>query len=295
MADRGLVLGGGGVTGIAWMTGLLLGLSEEGFDVLAAERIIGTSAGSAVGAQISSGTPLPELFQRQTVAELQVHELQPTAEQRKTVLHTLPALMHIGDSAERLRCIGTLALETATVGETERRQSIAERLPILAWPERALTVVAVDVFSGESRFFDRNSGVDVVDAVAASCAVPGLWPPVTIGEHRYMDGGIRSSDNADLAADCERLLVISPLGRRTATLQSRGLPAQTEQRTRAGLHTFVIEPDEATHRVMGTDPFDAGKRAITAEAGRAQGRSLGVQSESLLGQPLTAKFRIFIR
>lgn len=255
------------------MTGLLLGLQDGGVDLLTADRILGTSAGSAVGAQITSGVAFSELFRYQTDPALQVRELEPTAEQLKTVAHTLPALMHIENEAERLRAIGTLAVHSATVQEEIRRHSIADRLPSHQWPEHPLEVVAVDAQSGEVRVFTRGVGVELVDAVAASCAVPGLWPAVTIQEHRYMDGSIRSSDNADLALDCSSLVVISPLGEKTAHLPGGGLPAQVRQRDEAGLRTFVLQPNQAVHEAMGTDPFDAERRTPTAEAGRAQGRA----------------------
>lgn len=280
MEKRGLVLGGGGVTGIAWMTGLLLGLDEKGLNVLTANRLIGTSAGSAVAAQIRSGMSWSELFERQTNAALQVNELQPTPEQLDTVLHTLPGLMHLDDPTERFSRIRSLALDAATVNESTRRHSIAERLPVFTWPDHPLTVVAVDVSSGAVKLFERSSGAGLVDAVAASCAVPGLWPPVTIGERRYMDGGVRSSDNADLALDCERLIIISPLGKRTGALPGGGLPAQIEQREHAGLHTFLIEPDAIAHEAIGPDPFDGGRRTAAAEAGRAQGRLLAAQVQA---------------
>ncbi|MGI4756605.1 MAG: patatin-like phospholipase family protein [Janthinobacterium lividum] len=274
LGNRALVLGSGGVTGIAWMTGLLFGLQERGADLLTADRILGTSAGAAVGAQITSGVPLAELFRYQTDPALQVPELEPTAEQFNTVSHTLPSLMHIENEAERLHAIGMLAMNADTIEEQVRRSSIAERLPSHKWPERPLEVVAVDVRSGEVQIFTCNAGVDLVDAVAASCAVPGLWPAVTVSEHRYMDGSIRSSDNTDLALDCSSLVVISPLGEKTGHLPGGGLPAQVCQRDQAGLRTFVIEPDQAVHEAIGTDPFDIERRTPTAEAGRVQGRAL---------------------
>ena len=101
---------------------------------------------------------------------------------------------------------------------------IADRLPSHAWPARALLIVAVDAHTGRHRAFDRDSGVPLVDAVAASCAVPGIWPPVTIGATRWVDGGVRSSDNADLAADHERVLVLAPMPDPTPD-QARTRPA----------------------------------------------------------------------
>lgn len=275
MSNRGLILGGGGVTGIAWMTGLLLGLSEAGFDALIATRIVGTSAGSTVGAQITSAASLQELFQRQVDPALQAAELEPPSHLRKNVSHTLPALMHVENLAARMRRIGDLALQTSTVDEATRRASIADRLPAHEWPEWPLATVAVDTASGDVKVFDRSSGVSLIDAVAASCAVPGLWPPVTLGGKRYMDGSVASSDNVDLLPDCDTLLVISPLGAKTSSLPGGGLHSQVDARNCQNLRTYVIEPDGSAEEAMGQDPFDAGKRAPTAKAGYVQGRSLG--------------------
>src|SRR6202020_3081095 len=88
----------------------------------------------------------------------------------------------------------------------------AHRLPAHGWPERVLRVTAIDIVTGELVVFDRDSRVELVDAVAASCAVPGAWPPVTIGDRRYMDGGIGSTINLEIADDCAEAVVLVPAG-----------------------------------------------------------------------------------
>src|ERR1700723_3006889 len=95
---------------------------------------------------------------------------------------------------------GGLALRVETVPEAKRRAVIAGRLPQHSWPSRRLAVVAVEANTGDVRVFDKDSGADLVDGGTASCAIPGIWPPVTIGGSRYIDGGARSVVNADLAA-----------------------------------------------------------------------------------------------
>lgn len=271
MSNRGLVLGGGGVTGIAWMIGLLLGLQRAGVNVLSADRFLGTSAGSTVGAQITSGIPFEELFRRQIEPALQSPELKPEPHLLELLFHALPVLMHLLDPVERTRRIGQLALESKTVEEATRRISIAGRLPVHEWPSCALSTVAVDTASGEVKVFDRHSGVDLIDAVAASCAVPGIWPAVTIGGARYMDGGMHSSDNLDLAYDCQKVLVVSPIGTKGPALPGTNLASQVEKRAQAGLQTFVVEPTEDVRHEMGSNPFDAAKRGPTAQAGLTQG------------------------
>src|SRR5581483_5739954 len=109
------------------------------------------------------------------------------------------------------RRIGAAALAAETIDEAPRRAAVAARVPVDAWPARTLLIVAVDAATGETVVFDRGSGVSLVDAVTASCAVPGVWPPATIGGRRYVDGGVRSGTNADLAVGCDRVVVIVPL------------------------------------------------------------------------------------
>ena len=276
MNARALVLGGGGVAGIAWMTGLLRGLEDEGVSLrYAADVLVGTSAGSTVAAQIAGDIGLDDLFVRQVDPARQVAELTPKPHLLELAGNALPVLFKLADPMERTRRIGDLAANTTTVDETVRREVIAARLPLHDWPDRALKIVAVDIKTGQPRVFDRSSGVDLVDAVAASCAVPGMWPPVTIGGARYMDGGIRSSDNADLAVGCGTIVVISPLGTGGMALPgSSSLAGQVEELRNSGSRVLVIEPDDAARQAIGHNPLSPLTRTPAAQAGRAQGRAL---------------------
>ncbi|WP_329115426.1 patatin-like phospholipase family protein [Streptomyces sp. NBC_01465] len=265
--ERALVIGGGGVAGIAWATGVLAGLADAGTDVTDAELLLGTSAGSAVAAQITSGTELPELFRAQVDRELQRKELEP----REGALAAVFAFGEkvdgeVSDPVERLRRMGEFALSADTVTEAERRPVIEARLPSHTWPERNLSVVAVDVATGETRIFDRTSGVPLVDAVTASCAIPGVWPAVTIGGARYMDGGIRSFTNLDLAAGHARTVVIAPMPDPVLEADAAAIAA-------AGGLIEVITPDEAALTAFGTDPLSPASRTPAGHAGFEQGRA----------------------
>jgi NTE family protein len=262
---RALVLGGGGVAGVAWETGVLAGLADAGVDVSAADTILGTSAGAAVAAQLGSGLPLAELLRRQVEPGLQAEEITPATSVTE-VMEQLGRLYEgTPDMIELRRRIGAFALAADTVPEPERRAVIASRLPVHTWPDRPLAVVAVNAVSGEIRVFDRACGVDLVDAVAASCAVPGIWPPVTIDGSRYVDGGIRSGANADLVAGYERVLVLAPLAH-----LDPALPEQLTLLEQAG-QAQTIAPDAAAQAAIGDDPLDPGVRAPSAQAGYAQG------------------------
>ncbi|KAA9166318.1 patatin-like phospholipase family protein [Amycolatopsis acidicola] len=272
MTRRGLVLGGGGVAGIAWETGLLAGLSESGVQAADADRVIGTSAGSTVAAQLTSGVPLQELYDRQADPALQTRELVADLDPAVAEQMFGAALQEDTDPAALRRRIGALALAAPTVSEAERREVIEARLPVHAWPETDLRIVAVDAATGEPRVFDRESGVGLVDAVAASCAVPGTWPPVTIGGARYIDGGVRSMENADLASGCERVLVLKAM----TVPDVHELDDQVAALRAEGSTVTVVEPDEASLEALGINPLDPAVRGPAAKAGFAQGQALAV-------------------
>lgn len=186
MTKRALVFGGGGVAGIAWETGILEGIRSVDPDLaeqlVGADVLVGTSAGAAVAAQLAGGTPLPELHAAQLAEE--TAELNRDLDLAAFGATMTQALAGVTSPEEGRRRLGELALAAETVSEARRRAIIAARLPTTEWPRRTLLITAVDTADGSFRVFDRESGVDLIDAVAASCAVPGIWPPVTINGRR---------------------------------------------------------------------------------------------------------------
>ncbi|MET7990175.1 patatin-like phospholipase family protein [Amycolatopsis sp. NPDC005232] len=273
--SEALVLGGGGVAGIAWMTGLLAGLADAGRDVSGADLIVGTSAGSTVAAQIGSGLSLGELYVRQTDPARQSPEI-PVEVDLEKFGEQFGAAVSAGSVLEVRRAVGEFALSASTVPESRRRSVIEARLPSHEWPTRALAIVAVDAFSGEPRVFRNDSGVSLVDAVAASCAVPGIWPPVSIEGHRYVDGGVRSADNADYSAGYDRVLVVMPLGSADVFPTEKPFADVVASLRAGGSSVAVVEPDEASLAAIGQNPLDPATRRPSAEAGRAQGKGLEI-------------------
>jgi NTE family protein len=272
--EQALVLGGGGVAGIAWMTGLLAGLADVGQDVTTGtDLVIGTSAGATVAAQLGSGLSLAALFARQADPALQSREIMAEVDWAAFAAELQPYLQAARTPAERLRAFGEFALNAQTVPESERRAVIESRLPSPAWPMTATRLIAVDCVGGELAVFDASSGVALTDAVAASCAVPGIWPPVTIGGRRYMDGGVRSSDNADLAAGAARITVISPLGLNSPLPTPMSLADALAALKDSGATVTLISPDQASTAAIGPNPLDPAARAPAAAAGRVQGRA----------------------
>lgn len=286
-ARRALVLAGGGIAGIAWETGVLRGIADEApaaaRALLDSDVLVGTSAGSAVAAQIGSGCPLEALYDRQ-VAESSA-EIDSGVDVDDITEVFLSALAGPYDEAldrtrQQMQRIGAVALATETVAEPVRRRVIAQRLPSHDWPERALRITAIDVGTGELVVFDRESGVGLVDAVAASCAVPGAWPPVTIGARRYMDGGVASSVNLAVAGDCAAAVVLVPSGADAPAAFGVGPAAEIEAFSGA---TFAMFADADSLAAFGPNPLDPRCRIDSAIAGREQGRREARAVASFLG------------
>ncbi|MEU6312012.1 patatin-like phospholipase family protein [Streptomyces sp. NPDC047014] len=265
--DTALVLGGGGLTGIGWECGILHGLARSGVDLSTAGLVVGTSAGSVVGAQLTSGLVTPqELYERQ----LGDASGEPVAKLGAATIarYALAMAGARGDGAAYRRRVGAMALAADTGQEAERREVLAARLVSHEWPARRLVVTAVDALTGEPAAFDRESGAGLVDAVSASCAVPGVWPPVTVGGRRFIDGGIRSATNADLAAGYDRVVIIAPI-----TLGSRLVPspaAQAAALRASGARVLLITPSATARKVFGRNVLDPSRRAPAARAGLSQ-------------------------
>jgi NTE family protein len=329
-----LVLGGGGIAGVAWETGLLIGLQRAGADLTGADQVIGTSAGSIVGSWVASGTDLQKLADRPATVSPPVPPpsggpsaaagpspsgrpspsagLPPSAGQPpyagpspatgpsssagpppaagappatgpagisfESIMAVLapmfdPAL----DPAEARRRVGAAACAAAAGEEDEHIARIAALLPPGSrWPERRLLVTAVDTQTGELAVWDRDSAAPLDRAVASSCAVPGAFPPVTIGGRRYMDGGIRSGTNADLAAGAATVMVLDAIGHLMPREQ-----IQAELAALGTASTMVIIPDQAAAAIIGTNLMDPAIWAAALAAGLAQAGTCAAQALSL--------------
>jgi NTE family protein len=282
MVQRALVLAGGGVAGVAWELGVLLGIRDGAPDLLPrvedVELIVGTSAGSTVAAQNATGVDLQELFDRQ---------LTPTSSEIE-IDFDIDAMMAMFGAAyaestspeDMRRRIGALALAADTVPEDARRQAIAGRLPVQEWSDRVVLIPAVDAETGELVVFTRDSGVPLLDAVTASCAVPGVWPPTTINGRRYIDGGTRSSTNADLAGAAGRVLVIVP-----ALIDVEPFASQFAQEVSAlePARVFTVSADDAALQAFGANPLSPATRRPAALAGRTLGSAVARQVEAFWG------------
>ncbi len=276
MVGKALVLGGGGVVGVAWEIGILVGLAAAGVDLCTADLFVGTSAGAVVAAQITSGSDLEVLYTRQLTGY--VEEL-PGKMSVATMVAMGVANLRSRDGAAFRRRAGRIALTARTVTQAQRRAVMESRLPSTVWPDRRLLITAVDAESGERIAFDRDAGVPLIDAVGASCAVPGVWPLVSIGGRRFIDGGMSSPTNVDLAAGYERIVVVAP-----TTLGGGAIPrlsAQIAELRRQAKRVAVVAPDKAARRAFGRNWLDPARRASAARAGRAQAAVVAAEVESV--------------
>ncbi|MFY0409604.1 patatin-like phospholipase family protein [Solicola sp. PLA-1-18] len=270
-----LVLGGGGITGIAWETGLIVGLADAGVDLTTADLVVGTSAGSVVGAQVTSGVPLAELWERQ----LAPVEDGPVASvgAGQIAAFGVALLRARGDLTTFGARVGGYALGKSDHGGTpdqqQRLDAIAERLPVHEWPECDLRVCVVDAVLGERHVLDGDSGFPFVDSVAASCAVPGVYPPVDLGGHPYIDGGMHSAANVDVASGYDRVVVIAPLAAGIGPMRS----ARDQLDDLRAPHAILVTPDEGAKQAIGRNVLDPAARPPSARAGRAQAATIADQ------------------
>jgi NTE family protein len=279
VVNRALVLGGGGITGVAWELGVLSGLREHGVDLTDADLIVGTSAGAVVGAQLATGVDPDERYAAQLAPpDGEVAAALGTA----AIVRLVLAAVVGGRDPQRVRArIGRFAMRMRTVPEAERIAVIGRRLPVHEWPRRALRITAVDAHTGEFVVLDRDAGVPLVEAVAASCAVPGIWPPVSTGGRRFIDGGVRSPVNADLAAGCARVVVLAPQVRAIGPMVA--LATQVAALRADGAQVVQVSPDAAAVTAIGRNVLDPARRAAAARAGRAQSAAAAAQVRAVWG------------
>jgi len=279
--DRALVLGGGGPVGIAWEAGVAAGLEAEGVVLGEADRIVGTSAGYFVGAQLASGRSAQSLYEAQLAlgakdAEERAAGKPASAERMpKPDLGPLMALFVLplaeGETPEdRRRKMGELALKTETISEQAFIEGFGRSLKDLAWPER-FACTAVDAVTGEFRLWDYTSGAPLAAGVASSCSVPGIFPPITIQGRRWIDGGVRSATCIDVVKGAKRVIALAVVGRLGRDVQLARVEAEMALLAPEGRAEMIV-PDDASLDVFGFNLMEAKDRAAIAQAGFEQGR-----------------------
>jgi NTE family protein len=261
---RALVLGGGGHAGIAWEIGLVTGLLEHGIDVRDADLLIGTSAGSVVATHLALGRDVED-----AVTRLASPEASTTGARMgpAVLVRYLVAGLRPGSPARQRAWLARRADRAALIDEESFVRAVALGIEDAAWPERDLMITAVRADTGEAVAFTRESGVPLARAVAASCAVPHVYPPVTIHGHRYVDGGIRTATNADMAIGCDRVVVIAPIA---FALRASQRPRAQLARLGHRVSSTCVVPDEEALEAMGRNLLDPRTAEPAREAGLTQ-------------------------
>lgn len=284
--SKAVVLGGGGPVGVAWEIGLAAGLEEGGVRLLDADYFVGTSAGSIVGAMLAYGRPTAELLATQ-------HVITPGEAPAGTVdgaFDLAPLIqqfikLYTSDAPpQQLRAeIGQFALH-AKVAMTEDEWlatfSRSEVVAMDAWPAKPYTCTAVDAESGEFVTWSKESNVPLARAIASSCCVPGIFPPITINGRRYIDGGMKSATNAELGAGYDRVIIVNVTGGMERAAAFPALAERAKKRmdaelaaiTSKGGEVAMILPDDESRAAMGTNLMDFKRRGEIADSGARQGR-----------------------
>jgi NTE family protein len=271
---RALVLGAGGIAAYAWEIGLICGMADAGLDPREADLFVGTSAGARVAAQLAGGASLEQLFQSQLAPPNTAAAPAPKVDVAKVRADILHAKELGGSPTEMLKRQGAIARATPPDTSGARRNFVASQLPSASWPERKILIATVNTETGERTAFDSGSGISLLDAVMASGAVAGMYQAIEFRGHHFMDGGFYAVANADLAAGCDRVLVLTlPAGKPPMALVT--LESTLEKLQAAGSRVEVILPDDATETAFATygGMFSPAVAAPAARAAREQGRA----------------------
>lgn len=272
---RALVLGGGGPVGIAWETGLIAGLAEGGVDVSNADWILGTSAGSVVGAQLATGRSPAALLDAEFAQAARIKEASGTSGPAPDLapLMTLMAKRPIGEPVPKslLQEFGQMALAAKTVSSEVYLAGFGRLAqPGQPWPER-FACTAIDADSGEFQVWSTDTAAPLGLGVASSCCVPSIFPPVEIEGRRYIDGGMRSATNADLAHDYAKVLLIAVVPPAFAAFMLGGIEGELAKVRGHGGETCLLVPDAGCGEAFGPNLMDGSRREPIARAGFAQG------------------------
>jgi NTE family protein len=284
LAKRALVLGGGGPVGIGWESGIVSGLMEGGVDLSRAELIVGTSAGSFVGANLAMRRSIAQLAETYINEQPQsVPTAQPGAgppDLSILIGKMQEAVSGVRPAKEVRAEIGAWALTAKTIREGDFIASFGgwlSGLPENAWPTQSYACTAVDAADGSFVVWNQEAGIGLARAVASSCSVPGVYPPITIRGRRYIDGGMRSATNADVAKGYDAVLVVAMTARVTDPLLAERFRKPLENELKilreGGAQVELLMPDDASLDAFGVNLMDRSRRPAGAKAGLNQGRA----------------------
>ncbi|MFI1912573.1 patatin-like phospholipase family protein [Nocardia sp. NPDC020380] len=255
-----LVLGGGGAAGVMWLFGLTLGLRQTGIDLSLAGRIVGTSAGAVLGANLAGNVDLADLL-ASLPSEPPAPEPTPSSA-TSSPADSLQLNAADIDPVARRRRIGAHALELDLGDPADHIARMSQLLGITDWPHHDLLITAVDATTGALRTWTREGKATLPEAIAASTAVPGVFPAIPIDGSHFLDGGLRSPINADLAAGAPLIVILEPF--------AHLFPRAATDTELAGAPTISITADTPAISAFGSDLFAPAARRPAFEAGVRQ-------------------------
>jgi NTE family protein len=266
MTRAALVLSGGGLLSVGWELGVLRGLQDGGVAIGRFDLVIGTSAGAVSGAIAISGAPLEPVApvaERDRQLAVMVQQVNPDV-----MGPVFAALMSGGEPDQARRAqLGAIARQTQ-IPEDLAVEIMRQYLPDIPWPQ-PLVITAVDVEDGAFVAWGADAGVPLVRAAAASSAIPGIFPPITIAGRRYMDGAIRSPTSADLAAATDVVVIVAAPSR--SEQSDRQIAAETAEVRAAGGVIVEIRPDAGSGAAFGPNSMDGSRQPLVFAAGLRQG------------------------
>lgn len=287
MTKRALVLGGGGTLGVAWETGLLAGLESTGVGLGGADLYLGTSAGSIVGSAIARGVSPQMMAEMQIAAARQQAGNAAPAGPAPDLSKVMAFFMRMPETGEPpidlRREIGEVSRTSATMTEAQMLAQFAAIGVTGDWP-RNFACTAVDANTGEFKVWRESDRVDFAHAVASSCSVPGIYPAVRIQDRLWMDGGMRSGTNVDVAAGHDKVLVVAVIP--AAIAEPRMLArvnAEGAAVLAAGGKYEVLSPDAEAMEAFGPNLMDGSRRIQMVEQGMRQGKALGDRVKAFWG------------
>ncbi len=243
--------------GISWLTGVAVGLREAGIDLALADRFVGTSAGAIVGTVLAAGGD-PMSLLAEPPADAAPIEADPAKLAEIFSVMFTPGV----DAMDARRRIGELALAAEAGDPAVHIARIGTMVGIAEWPERELVLTAVDARTGELRAWERGGAATLEQALASTTCVPGVFPPIPIAGNDYIDGGVRSSINADLALPADIVVIVEPL--------AHIFPRTPADRELGSAREISIIPDTAAIAAFGNDLFGRAALHPAFEAGVRQ-------------------------
>ena len=266
--DKAIVLGGGGITGIAWESGIIASLISAGINLAEADTILGTSAGAFVGSALASGYDMEDYYAMQQGGNSEEPSISASL---MTRLLWIKAFVYGGKKQNKIgKSLGRIAQNhPSKVSLDERLAIVRSRLVVKTFPPK-LKVTAIDALSGETHLFDDQSGISLEQAVAASGAVPGVWPSISFNGTTWIDGGMISSTNALLVQNSKKIIILSPLPKRNGFIPGA---FEDAEKLKDHAEVFLFTPDEKSKEAIGANIYDTTNCKACANAGYEQGKN----------------------